>query len=102
VSVQRGLFDSTIDQRFAEFDSANPHIYRRIIEMLAEAKRRGKTRIGIKMLLEALRWEEFLRIDRDAGDYRINNSFSSRYARKVIAERPDLGALLETRRLLAA
>lgn len=100
--TQRSLFDPTIDARFAEFDRANPHIYARVVEMLREAKRLGKTRVGIKMILESLRWEEFLRVDRDAGDYRINNSFSSRYSRKVIAEHPDLGALLETRRLLAA
>ena len=102
MTTQRSLFDKTIDAKFEEFHKSNPHVYARIIERLREAKRRGKTRVGIKLILESLRWEEFLRVDREAGDFRINNSFSSRYSRKVIAEHPELGAMLETRRLLAA
>lgn len=102
MSTQRGLFDKTIDQRFAEFHAANPNVFARIVELLREAKHRGKTRTSLKMIFEVLRWESYLYTARDPHEFKLNNSYTSRYSRLVIELYPELGALLETRRLLAA
>jgi hypothetical protein len=99
---QRSLFDQTIDQKFAEFHAHNPNIYARIVELLREAQRAGRQRVGIKLLIEVLRWEHYVYTKRPENEFKLNNSLGSRYARKVIDEHPDLGALLQTRRLRAA
>jgi len=99
--IAKTLFDPTIEQRFQDFHSANPHVFERIIELLSQVRARGKYRVGMKMIFEVLRWEYFLRTDRPEGEFLLNNDFSSRYSRMVASTRPDLGALLEVRKLRA-
>jgi hypothetical protein len=100
VSAQLCRLDSTIDSRFAEFHEANPYVFRGILTMLNQARMAGKARVGMKMIFEVLRWQHFLRTEH-ADDFLLNNDYSSRYSRLVMATHPELGALLEMRRLRA-
>lgn len=95
--LQSSLFEKTLDQRFAEFHQANPHVYARLVEMARALKNRGHRRVGIKMLFEVIRWEELIVTDDPSSEFNLNNSYSSRYARLVMAENPDLAGLFETR-----
>ncbi len=95
--VTRGL--ETTDEKFADFHDKNPHVYVAFCRMARAAKSRGRTKLGIQMLAEALRWDYTVNTSRDEGDFKINNNYLSRYARKIMANEPDLASIFETREL---
>jgi DNA integrity scanning protein DisA with diadenylate cyclase activity len=88
---------STIDQAFWNFHRKNPQVYQKIIEMTRAAKQRGKRKIGMKMLFEVIRWEHLVHTRSD--DFALNNNYTSRYARLLFEEYPELAQMFETRRI---
>lgn len=96
---QLALLDDPLDVRFAEYHHANPQVYEAIVALCREWKQAGHTRIGMKMVLEVLRWQYGLRAEGD--QFAVNNTMGSRYARLVMANEPDLTDLFETRTLRA-
>lgn len=92
--------DGSIEQRFVEFHAANPWVYVALVRLARDFRRRGKDRVGIKMLVEVVRWE-FLRSTTSTDRFKINNSFTSRYARLVAAQEPDLASMFCVRTLRA-
>jgi hypothetical protein len=94
--------DLTIQERFERFHAANPQVYRALREMALGLKARGHERIGVKMLWEALRYRYMAEgVSPVGGDvYRLNNIYTSRYARLLAAE-PGLRGLFEMRELKA-
>jgi hypothetical protein len=100
MTVQRGLFDPTIDSRFNEFHLANPHVYETLVRYAREALRAGKSRVGMKALWERMRWDFF--VTNRSEDYKLNNSYASRYVRLIAQREPDIAALFVTRKLRAA
>lgn len=97
---QRSLFDPTIEQRFRDFHKANPSVYFTLVSLARQARDAGKTRVGIKCLVERARWDLWLQTTGD--EFRINNSFVSRYVRLIEQCEPDLCGLFEKRTLRAA
>jgi hypothetical protein len=85
------------DRRFLDWHEANPHVYRTLVALAREAVRRGKRRIGMKALWERARWD--LELDTEGDEFRLNNNFTSRFARLIEAREPDLRNLFATRRL---
>lgn len=53
------------------------------------------------MLTEILRWSYQIQTDDPTSDFKINNNLRSRFARKIMAENPDLDGIFETRELKA-
>ncbi len=88
----------SIDERFATFHEANPHVYRMLVAMAREAKRAGHKRYGIKGLWEALRWKTSVETQ-DASGFKCSNDLTSRYARAIQEQEPDLRGFFETRPL---
>jgi hypothetical protein len=95
--AQLSLLPDPLDVRFAEYHQANPHIYDAIVDICREWKAAGQSRIGMKMVIEVLRWQRGIRSTDE--DFAVNNSMGSRYARLVMANEPDLVGFFETRRL---
>lgn len=89
--------ESKLDAEFRRFHADNPHVYRRLAEMARQARAAGRTRIGIGMLFEALRWEHAISTTGD--DFKLNNNHRSRYARLLMDSEPDLAGLFELRAL---
>ena len=87
---------SDIDHKFAEFDRQHPEVYQHFCRLAKKAMSYGRERIGAKQIIEVIRWEVFL--DHEDREFKINNNFTSRYARKFMKEHnsPDL---FETRAL---
>ena len=81
--------------RFAAFHAANPHVYVALRATARQLVAQGETRFGVKRLYEELRGHTTT-----AGDepYRLNNSFTSRYAR-LLDQEPDLTGKIELRKL---
>ena len=98
--LQATLFATTIESRFEAFHARHPDVYRQLVRLAYEARRAGRERIGMKMLFEVLRWEWTIAgLPDDAENWKLNNSYSSRYARRIMEMYNDLDGLFELREL---
>jgi len=97
-SGERG---QTLDERFQKFHEQNGWVYTALVRLARETLAAGRTRCGIKMLFEVLRWQwELATISDD--EFRLNNNHTSRYARLIMSREPDLEGFFEIRELKAA
>lgn len=91
----------SIDERFRDFHAANPDVYDGLVRLARAGKARGAKKLGIEQLYAVLRWETFMRTSRDSG-FKLNDHFTSRYARLIMEQEPDLAGIFEIRRLRSA
>jgi cytochrome b len=91
----------TIDARFADFHAKNPQVYAELARLARQAKKNGHHKIGIELLFAVLRWERMMQTTGDSG-FKLNDHFTSRYARLLMQREPDLDGLFETRAVRAA
>lgn len=95
---QRGLkFAPTITDRAEEFHTDNPWVLEELARLAIELKNDGYERWSVDGLLHTIRFASRRRINRDGSGFRINNSFSSFYARKLMQEYPELQGFFELR-----
>lgn len=87
------------DERVDQFIELNPELYRRLVAMTRALVQRGRTRIGMKTLVECLRWNYWMTTNDPTSEFKINNSYTSRMARRIMQENPDLDGVFETREL---
>jgi hypothetical protein len=92
-SRARGL---TLEQQFLAFHRTNPHVYQALRRLALELVGRGHRRIGIKMLFEVLRWQYALRTDDPNSEFKLNNAYTSFYAR-LLNQEPELCGCFELR-----
>ena len=96
--LQRNLFDLTIQERFEDYHERHPEVYGYLVSFARDLRRKGFNRYSIKTLGERLRWH--MELDRDDCDFKLNDHFHSRYARKLMADYPDeFGDFFELREL---
>lgn len=86
---------SSLDLKFDRFHSDNPHVYEILRDLALQAKNAGQ-RVGIGCLWEVLRWKMLVDV-KYTGEYKLNNSFRSRYARMLMFYEPSLKGFFETR-----
>ncbi|HOS93621.1 MAG TPA: hypothetical protein PLQ54_09935 [Armatimonadota bacterium] len=89
----------TIQHQFEQFDRENPHVYDKLVGLAIEWLDQNAS-VGMKMLWERLRWEFGVQTTEEAP--RLNNNYTSRYARKLLADFPEWGGRIKTRELQAA
>ena len=89
----------TIQQKFTKFNRENPIVYRELVRLARVAKVQGLHQYGAKAMLEVLRFNFILK--RQGLAFKINNNFTSRYARLINQREPDLLNFFETRKLKA-
>ena len=90
------VLGQSLEEQFDAFHAANPHVYAALRTLAVSLKRRGAKKAGIGQLFEMLRWQYALQTQ--GNDYRLNNNYSSFYAR-LLNEDPDLRGMFETRTL---
>lgn len=90
--------NASIQARFEEFDRANRWIYFSLVMLTEDWLAKGNTRISIDMLIHVLRWQYSRQTVGDRR-FKLNNDFTSRFARKLIAEHPEWGSVFYTREL---
>ena len=88
----------SLEERFELFHARNPQVYETLRDLALDLVDRGKTKIGIAMIYEVLRWQHAMRTKDDNG-YKLNNDFRSRYARLIMDNEPRLAGVFETRRI---
>jgi len=96
---QIGMFDRerTIAQHLRAFHAEHPYVLDELIRLTEQARDAGRTRMGIRLLWERLRWTMW--IERGDGDFKLNDHLHSRYARLICERRPDLASMFELREL---
>lgn len=97
--MQISLFDKkTIQDRFENFLNKYPFVWELFKAQVFRAKTHGFKRVGSKAIVEYLRWQA--RFNRLAGeDFKINNDYTSRFARKFKEEYPGYPIEFEERQL---
>lgn len=94
-SKQLSLLADPIDVRFAEFVHANPWFLPRLAELAREWKSRGFASISMDSLFHQIRIERWQVEGCD--QFKINNDFSSRASRVLMATHADLVGFFPTR-----
>ena len=90
------LFTDSPADRFMAFHRANPHVYKTLVIKARQWRRRHPNRtVGIRMLWEAMRWG--LLMQTDAEDYKLNDHYTSFYARMILDCEPDLKGFFNIR-----
>lgn len=95
------LHFQTIQERFERFHASHPEIYTALCQFARKAKARGHKQYGIARLWEVLRWEYYI-VGTSNEEYKLSNSFRSRYARLIMEQEPDLAGFFTTRELRSA
>jgi hypothetical protein len=91
---------SQLDRDFEEFHALHPYVYDQLVDLAQKAKARGRQRVGMKQLFEVLRWERMLqRLPAEGEEFKLNNNYTSRYARLIMDQETDLAGLFEIRML---
>lgn len=93
-------FAGTIQDRFEAFHARHPEVYAYLVRLCYEIKAEGVERFGIRTLWENARWNFRRRKDGDEA-YAWNDAYTSRYARLIVAQHPDLSGFFELRGLRA-
>lgn len=89
----------TLDERVDLFVECNPDFYARLVNMARALVARGRKRVGMKMILEVCRWDYYMSTDDPTSQFKVNNSYGSRLARRIMDEHPELEGVFETREL---
>lgn len=97
----------TIQKAFSEFHRLNPKVYEQFKRLAFKAIYAGKKKISFKMILNVIRWEVFIQTNEptlfDNGTeqikFKINDAYSSRYARLFIKHFPQHADKIELRKL---
>ena len=96
-AIVADIDDDSLDARFTRYHRDNPHVYEALVTMTRDLVDAGHRRLGIAMLFEVLRWRSMLQTSGDP--FKLNAAYASRYARKIMAENPDLDGVFELREL---
>lgn len=89
---------AAIDSEFKAFHEAHPEVYDLFCKYALNLIRAGNTRYSADAILHVMRYNKVIGKG-DDGMYKINNNFSSRYARKFIKENPKYYGFFEFRSL---
>lgn len=92
--------EATLTERYEAWREANPWVLTALAEVALDELRHGATRLSIKHLVEVVRHHHIRATRGDS--FRINNSYSSRIARDLMARNRDLDGMFETRKLHSA
>jgi hypothetical protein len=93
--------EASIQARFEAFHDAHPEVYDELVALARDAVRAGRSRIGVGMLWEVLRWNRTLRGVEDPSGFKLNDHYRSRYARLIMEREHDLAGIFEVRELRA-
>lgn len=83
--AQLNLLRSSIQEDFERFHADNPHIYELLVSYALKALEAGWSNYGVKSLFERVRWHVHVDTRDDTG-FKLNNNYTSRYARMLMQD----------------
>ena len=91
----------SIEQDFNDFHQRNPHVYKTLLIKARQYRNFNPTgRLGIRTLWENMRWDYLLSTEHQ--EFKLNDHFTSHYARMLMAKNPEMLGMFELRSLRAA
>lgn len=87
----------TIRDGFNKFNAENPKIFKAFEEQALDAIRRGRTKISAKLIINWIRWHEYLESSDE--NFRINDAYQSYYARLFVEKYPQYMNVFDFRKL---
>lgn len=84
--------------RFSEFLRSNPHVYEALVEHALALKAAGVKHYSIKALFEVCRYNAYLTTNDPASCYKLNNSYTSLFARHLMKTQPELNGFFRLRK----
>ena len=97
--VEDQVEDDSIDARFARFHKANEHIFDMFRDYAFAAKDAGMNRYSADAILHRIRWNINVETKRAEGQPKINDHYSSRYARMLIDIYPEFDGFFILKKL---
>ena len=96
------LYDRARDIQadFERFHAANPEVYRLLVKFTRQVRDAGREQYSIDSIFHRLRWHYHIEL-RTEEPFKLNNNFTSRYARLIMAQEADLDGIFEVRVLRA-
>lgn len=85
-----------IQERFEAFHAQYPQVYAELRKLAFDYLARGFTHYSLDGLFHVVRHERNMAVGPENG-YKLNNDFTSRYARLLMANEPALRGFFETR-----
>lgn len=97
----------TIEERFELFHQQNPWVFAALESLASDWLAHGHQRVGVKALAEIVRWQYGRRTTSPRhhatnSSFKLNNDFTSRYARLLLERHPEWANAIELRALKAA
>ena len=86
----------SIIEKFNRFHQRNPHVYHLIVDISKRMKQSGVHKFGMKGVFEYLRWQYTMQTQGER--YRLNNIFTSIYARLVMETEVELRGFFDIRK----
>ena len=93
--------DRSIDERFAQFHEKHPEVFVLFRQFAVQRLSEGFTHYSADALLHRVRWETDANAEREGG-FKINDHYSSRYARLLSEQDPRFADFFEFRKLRSA
>lgn len=105
--TQPSFFDDDRDddeltprERFERFHARHPEVYRELKELCITWRSRGRHRWSIDAAMHVLRFQRRMAgLPDESEAYKLNNNYTSRYARLLVERNPELDGLFEMRRM---
>ena len=88
----------TLDEKFWKYHEENPHVYKLLLKYTYEVKGAGFKNYSLKAIVERIRWHTTIETN-DPDGFKMSNSNSSRYARLLMKEHPDLEGFFRINKL---
>lgn len=79
---------------FIDYHKQNPEVYEQFKRFAFEVRAAGRSYFGSKAIMERVRYESMVRGN---GDFKVNNNFSSCYARLLAFDHPTFNDFFEFR-----
>ena len=85
----------SIEERFEIFHRGNPHVYAVLVRVARRMKRSGKVKTwSMKAAFEVVRYRA---IETYGQDWKLNNDYTSHYARLIMEREKELAGFFRTR-----
>jgi hypothetical protein len=89
----------SIQSQFDRFHEQNPHVLQEFVKLARRMKHMGFRHYGMHALMQITRWH--IQIKTNDPHFKINNNYSSRYARLIVEQYPEFEGFFQMRSLTA-
>lgn len=86
-----------IQLKFEAFAEDNPQVLVELVRLARQLKDRGHERHSIKCLFEVLRYNHAMNTQDRNTEFKLNNNYTSHYARLIMNQYPDLDGFFALR-----